>query len=110
MTELELALAYCLDDRAEIWFIAYDMNCDGVFTISDVGLWLRWAFFLPGDGLLWLLFKIWPGLATFLELTISDYGGVFSVAFSIAAWLSVLGSILQMLIELRQWLKWHSDD
>jgi hypothetical protein len=72
----ELAAALCLiqQEARGRWFIAKDMNCDGVFTISDVRLWLEWEFFLPGDGLLWALMR-WQEAAIFLELTPADYCG-----------------------------------
>lgn len=69
------------------WFIAKDMNCDGVFTISDVGLWLEWAFFLPGDGLLWAVMRGSPKMATFLEITPADYGGWSMGIISASLWL-----------------------
>ncbi len=67
------------------WFIAKDMNCDGVFTISDVGLWAEWAFFLPGDGFLWALMQ-WQNIAIFLELTPAAYSGWISGIFSVIIW------------------------
>jgi len=72
------------------WFFAKDINCDGVFTISDVALWLDWAFFLPGDGLLWVLMQM-PELANFLELTPDAYSGWFSGIASAIGWLIALG-------------------
>ena len=50
------------------WHFAQHMNCDGLFMISDVGLWLHWLYFLPGDGLLWCLMQLQP-VAVFLELS-----------------------------------------
>ncbi len=46
MADPEIAIALCQQEReaAGRWFIAEDMNCDGLFTISDVGLWAEWAF------------------------------------------------------------------
>ena len=72
------------------WFIARDMNCDGVFTISDVGLWLKWTFFLPGDGLLWAVMQL-SEVAIFLELTPNAYSGWFPGVVSAIAWLVALG-------------------
>lgn len=70
----------CLEQKAAEgrWFIAQDMNCDGVFTISDVGQWCVWVFFLPGDGLFWLIMQ-YPKIATFLELTPTAYSGWIEV-------------------------------
>ena len=88
MADPEIAIALCQQEReaAGRWFIDKDMNCDGLFTISDVGLWAEWAFFLPGDGLLWAVMQSQP-LATFLELTPAVYSGWFSGIVSAIIWL-----------------------
>ncbi len=88
MAVRELTIALCQLDReaAGRWFIAKDMNCDGVFTISDVLLWGEWVFFLPGDGLLWALME-WQSVATFLELTPAAYSGWSSGIVSAIIWL-----------------------
>ena len=62
------------------------MNCDETFTISDVGLWVDWAFFSPGDGVLWWLMQ-GETLATFLEITPAAYSGWGSGIISGIAWL-----------------------
>ncbi len=87
----ELTIALCQLDReaAGRWFIAKDMNCDGVFTISDVLLWGEWVFFLPGDGLLWALME-WQSVATFLEITPAAYSGWSSGIVSVIIWLIVI--------------------
>ena len=71
------------------WFFAMDMNCDGVFSISDVAQWLLWIFFAPGDFLLSLLMK-WPEAATFLELSPTAYSGWISGTVSAIVWLIML--------------------
>ena len=43
-------------------------------TISDVWLWVKWFFLLPGDGLIAAILAF-PELAQFLELTDLAYGG-----------------------------------
>ena len=82
------------------WFLAKDMNCDGVFTISDVNLWLEWVFFLPGDGLFWLQMQD-QQLSTFFELTPDVYGGWASGIFSAIGWLIVfmIWAVLAVLLE-----------
>lgn len=71
------------------WQFTRDMNCDGLFTISDVGLWIHWLFFLPGDAVFYGLLSI-PKLAVFLEITPAWYGGWTSGILSILGWLLVL--------------------
>ena len=71
------------------WFLEKDMNCDGASTISDANLWFEWVFFLPGDGLYWLLMQS-QQLSAFLELTGDAYGGWDSGIFSAMAWLIAL--------------------
>ncbi|HSG63838.1 MAG TPA: hypothetical protein VLD39_02515, partial [Gammaproteobacteria bacterium] len=80
-----------------------DMNLDGRFTTSDVWLWLVHIFFLPGDGLLWLMLTYMPGLARFLELDEGHYGGVFAAIGSAVVWLLTLvfvGTAYGMLMDL----------
>ena len=88
MADTELIIEACKSEQMEAgrWFIAPDMNCDGLVTISDVGLWLEWVFFLPGDGLIWFLMQLEP-IATFLEMTSESYGGWGSGLISGAVWL-----------------------
>ena len=88
MANPEIAIALCQQEQeaAGRWFIAKDMNCDELFTISDVELWAEWAFFLPGDGLLWAVMQAQP-LATFFELTPAVYSGWGSGIVSAIIWL-----------------------
>ena len=58
-----------------------DMNYDGVVTISDVGLWVKWLVDYPGDFL--ILAMIGTDLGNFLEVSSSDYGGFFSGAVAV---------------------------
>ena len=79
------------------WRFAWDMNADGVFTITDLWLLLAGIFFLPGDTLLlWLLTEA-PGVATFLELSTDNYQGFLSGFVSgilwVVAFVSVLGAV-----------------
>ena len=92
MVDRELAIATCLLEKMADgrWYIAIDLNCDGAFTISDVWLWLKWWFFMPGDGLLWALMQ-WPEASTFLELSPEDYSSwpsaaIWLILFVYSAW------------------------
>ena len=92
----------CLQKQYEEgrWFIAKDMNCDGVFTISDIWPLIEWVFFLPGDSLVLGLMAALPGVATFFELTPESLGGSASVALSIMAWLWALGAVVGFFVKL----------
>lgn len=72
------------------WFIAKDMNCDGVFTISDTQQWAWWLFLYPGDYILWMVMQI-PELATFWELSPDAFGGWISGFLSGVSWFIALG-------------------
>ena len=64
------------------WGFTWDMTGDGITTISDVGAWVGWLFFYPGDFLLAGVMLLAPLLARFLEIGPSSYGGLFSGLFS----------------------------
>ena len=66
-----------------LWGFVADMNFDGSITVSDVWLWIKWFYFYPGDGLVYLLLNKTPSIAGFFEMTISSYGGVFSGVVSL---------------------------
>ena len=68
------------------WTLALDMNLDGAFTISDVGWWLEWLFFVPGDLAIEGMFLL-PWIAAFLEFTPADFGGLNSGIFSAVSWI-----------------------
>lgn len=72
----------------------WDVNGDDQFTIGDIVLWLKEAFFLPGDWSIWLLSETLPGMARFLELDASDYGGLLSGFLSAFIWLAGLLTVL----------------
>jgi hypothetical protein len=72
------------------------MNCDQVFTISDVGLWLHQLYFLPGDGLIAILLTD-AEIARFLELTPALYGGWISGVLSLVGWSLCLNLIFVVL-------------
>ena len=69
---------------------AADMNGDGAVTIRDVVLWVKHAYFLPGDSLLWFLVTYLRPVARFLEVGMADYQGFFSGFVSAFAWFVAL--------------------
>ena len=73
-----------------LWSFQMDMNWDGVVTISDIWLWIKWLYFYPGDGFLHIIITTSPSVATFFELTVNDFGGGLSGSFSFFTWFMVL--------------------
>lgn len=82
-----------MDYDSRLWVFIADMNGDGVITIGDVWLWIKWLYFYPGDGLLYGVMSGVPQIAKFFEITSSSYGGIFSGIFSLLAWLIVIGMV-----------------
>ena len=68
---------------ARQWLFVSNMNGDGIFTISDVGAWIGWLFFYPGDLVIYGILSI-EQLARFFEVTPAHYGGLFSFLFGLA--------------------------
>jgi len=48
-----------------------DMNGDGYFTISDIGLWVKYFFYLPGDFLVGIIVLNYPRFSRFFEIDVS---------------------------------------
>ncbi len=75
-----------------------DMNGDGVQTISDVWLWVKAAYYWPGN---WLIDQMasQPKLVEFFELNWQSCGGWLSLTISTLCWiflwimLAAIGSI-----------------
>lgn len=91
------------DSAGAAWAsFSMDMNGDGQVTLTDVWLWLVQIFFLPGDGLLWVLLTYLPGLARFLELGTGSYGGMFSAIASVAIWMFgivMIGALFSLVLD-----------
>lgn len=68
------------------WSFVADMDRNGIVTISDAWLWVKWLFFWPGDAMLYLLMNSAPGLAQFLELSYFDYHGFLAGVLSFITW------------------------
>lgn len=67
----------------------WDVNRDGDFTVTDLGLWLQHAFFLPGDWIIWMMLRYAPGIGRFLEVDAGAYGSTVAALLSVFAWLGV---------------------
>jgi hypothetical protein len=80
-------------DTGRQWHFVTDMNHDGVTTISDISLWMKWLYFYPGDWLLQALMKALPDLTTFLEVSKESYGGFLSGLISFFAWIFILSML-----------------
>ena len=72
------------------WSFVTDMNYDGIVTISDVWLWIKWLYYYPGDLFLYFLMQDFPRLAVFVEVAPESYSGSFSGIFSVFFWTVVI--------------------
>jgi len=78
-------LGQMLDERLQV---SSDMNLDGVITISDVLLWLKWLYFLPGD--LAALILLGTPAGDFFEITLRSVQGVGSGVLSFLFWFVII--------------------
>lgn len=78
------------------WGFPKDINGDGLVTISDVGGWVSWVFFAPGDFLLLATVQFTPRLAIFFEMSPAMLSGWLSGALSVILWLIALGHTYRM--------------
>ena len=72
----------------------WDVNRDGVFTVTDIGLWLQNVFFLPGDWLIWAMLRYAPELGRFLEVDARAYGSTVAALLSVFSWLGIIVFIM----------------
>lgn len=71
-----------------LWDFMADMKSDGALTISDIWLWFKWLYFMPGDS---LISNIGPtNLGRFLEMGPHSYGGFGSGVMSLFLWLLLI--------------------
>lgn len=87
-----------MNDMQFRWEFQWDLNYDGVISISDVWLWVKWILVWPGDRIIYWLSK-GPAL-TFFELSPQSYGNWFSIMASVFIWLIVLLFFFAVLNEL----------
>jgi hypothetical protein len=74
------------------WHFAADMNGDGIFTISDVWLMVKYVYFAPGDLVIFAHLSD-RELPTLFELDASWLYGWTSGVISGLVWFIVLGII-----------------
>jgi hypothetical protein len=67
------------------WYSALDLNRNGVFTATDLLLWLIWIFSLPGDMFV-QLFMLSKPLAYFFEISPRSFGQPISIGISLIYW------------------------
>lgn len=91
-----------MDERFIEELTTLDVSGDGQVTISDIWAWLWQVAVMPGDVLIYLLVTYAPSLATFFELSSSNYGGSFSNFLSIASWLVIFIAVSLIFNWLRQ--------
>ncbi|MFM9847698.1 MAG: hypothetical protein ACKVP3_11125 [Hyphomicrobiaceae bacterium] len=93
------------DYASQRFRFATDMNGDGLFTISDVWLWLKWLFFAPGDGVLLFLMAFMPDISDFLEVDQGSMYGWLSGFLSAVLWIVVPAKVLSGSDQLLEWGK-----
>ncbi len=68
------------------WDWKKDANGDGKITISDLGGWVTWVLFWPGDWIIDLVIENAPQWAEFFELKDDPFEGVLSGILSGVIW------------------------
>lgn len=66
-----------------------DINHDGKITITDVGSWFTWIFYLPGNCIVYALITNFPNLSEFFEISSQSYNSFNSGFISVIFWLSI---------------------
>lgn len=74
---MDYNLQYQIFKDGRLWAFVKDMNNDGILSRSDFWLWIKWAFFYPGDAFLLLIGKN-QWLFSLFELSSDSYGNPFS--------------------------------
>jgi len=72
------------------WQFAWDMNGDGIVSILDVGHWIAWIFFAPGDFILLETMLRPTRLALSLGILPKDLSGFGSGILSLLWWFGML--------------------
>jgi len=70
------------------------MNRDGLVTVSDLWLWVKWAFYAPGDCILLGVMLQMPQVAKFLEVSTLMLYGWWSFAISLWVWYVIITGTL----------------
>lgn len=97
--------------------LPWDMDGNGLFTISDVSAWgdlmwqwVAWLFFVPGDLLFAFVLLYVKPFATFFEITLEIFGGWESGFLSAVFWLFSLlmfgGFLILIADEIADFTQW----
>jgi len=76
------------------WRFLADMNADGLVTASDLPLWAKWWYFVPGDAVIAQFGTTKFG--QFLELTPASLGSPTSAVISALLWLLALALVIYL--------------
>ncbi len=77
--------------ESRLWFFTRDMNADGIVTPDDVGAWVHWLYFYPGDFFIKICLTLgMDPLINFLEFSSRNYGGWLSGMLSFMFWLTLI--------------------
>jgi hypothetical protein len=76
------------------WRFLADMNADGLVTASDLPLWAKWWYFVPGDAAIAQFGT--TKLGQFLELTPASLGSPTSAVISALLWLLALALVIYL--------------
>jgi hypothetical protein len=80
--------------------MSWDIDLDGAVTISDIWLFAKGIFLLPGNIAIEVLtapdFK---SFATFFHVTMEDRNGGWAIAISIVFWVIALSIVANLIAE-----------
>ena len=86
------------NEQCDRFWFAFDINRDGLITITDVAGWIEYVAYLPALAAVWLIGEI-PSAVTFFEMqctTGTSWGGAI---FSLMAWTTAIKSLFAYLEE-----------
>lgn len=82
------------------WSFVADMNYSGSVTVTDVGLWIQWLFFYPGDIVINIMTNFLPQASDLLGISLHTYGGLISFVLSCFLWWVMLRVVFNNLTPL----------
>ncbi|PSW06582.1 hypothetical protein [Photobacterium lipolyticum] len=82
------------------WSFVADMNYSGSVTVTDVGLWVQWLFFYPGDIVINMMTTFFPQASGLLGINNEVYGGLISFILSCFLWWVMLKVMRKNLLPL----------